>query len=309
MKGLILSLLATTSMTPLQPVTSLTAPVRASGSQLAPVSEWSASGRVGQACELQVVGEATDLAGAALDVSCARDASVMGNVLAHLAAHGWRQRRATITAEIKAGDAMSASLWLKTQRGTTTLMFDDDTEQNLLGATRTPDGWERRVITLPIAADATQISFGVLLQGSGTLELRDVRINISDLGAMSPAAAQLLDAAIDIVKHQTLQRDDLAWGVLEPQLRLFASGAQSTADVYPAIKYLLSRLGDKQSLLLTPDVAAALNRVSPALPDQEANAPVNIFALPDGASLVLSRTLAEQALRTAQNQMHPAALP
>lgn len=309
MKGLLLSLLASTSMTSVQPVISFVSPMRASGAQLAAVSQWSVSGQVAQACDLEVAGAASELLGAALNVNCATDAAVMGNVSAHLAAQGWRQRRVTISAEIKVDEMMNTSLWLKTQRGATTLMFDDDTEQSLLGAMQTADGWQRRVITLPIAADATQISFGLLMQGGGAAAVRDLHVTVSELGAMSPAAAQLLDTAIAIVKEQTQQRDDLAWRVLEPQLRLFASGAQSTAEVYPAIKYLLSRLGDKQSLLLSPDVAAALNQVHPTSSDNAAEAPVKVFALPDGARLVLSRTPTELAVRTAQNKRRAEALP
>lgn len=309
MKGLILSLLAASSVAPVQPATSLLSSMRLSGSQIFAASDWSVSNQVGQACEVQAVGAVTDLSGAELNVACAEGESVMGNVSAHLTAQGWRQRRVTLSAEIKVGDGINASLWLKTQRDRTTLMFDDDTEQNFLSTTRTADGWERRVITLPIAADATQIGFGVLVQGGGVVALRNMQVTVSELGAMSPAAAQMLDAAIDIVKQQTLQRDDLAWRVLEPQLRLFASGAQSTADVYPAIKYLLSRLGDKQSLLLTPDVADALNQMRPVTPDQAADALVTVFALPDGARLVLSRTAIETVVRTAQNKTTAEALP
>lgn len=309
MKGLLLSLLAATAATPVSPATALLSPARVSGAKISAASDWSVSTQVGQACDVQALGAVTDMSGAELSVACAEAGSVMGNVSAHLAAQGWRQRRVTISAEIKVGDGMNASLWLKTQRGKATLMFDDDTEQNLLSTTRTVDGWERRIITLPIAAEATQIGFGVLVQGGGAIALRDVRVSVSELGAMSPAAAQMLDAAIDIVKQQTQQRDDLAWRVLEPQLRLFASGAQNTADVYPAIKYLLSRLGDKQSLLLTPDVAGALNQMRPVTAEEAADAQVKVFALPDGARLVLSRTAAESAVRTAQNKAPAEALP
>jgi hypothetical protein len=88
--------------------------------------------------------------------------------------------------------------------------------------------------------------------------------------------------------------------VLEPQLRLFASGAQSGSEVYPAIKYLLSRLGDRQSLLLTPEVAAALRQFSAGAAEQSAATGVSVFTLPDGACLVLSRAAAESTLRTAR---------
>lgn len=308
MKGLLLSLLASATMTPSHPAGPSVSPVHEVMQLTQAVSEWSFSGQADQACELQTEGAVTDTSGASLSLLCAEDAQVLGNVLARLPAQSWRQRRVTISVEMQAADAMSASLWLKTLQGTTTLMFDDDTEQNLL-STASADGWVRRSITLPVAANATQISFGVLLQGSGALALRAVQLTVSQPGMIAPAAAQLLDSVIDIVKQQTALRNDLAWQVLEPQLRLFASGAQSSSEVYPAIKYLLSRLGDKQSLLLTPEVAAALHQVGTATAADVANARVTMFALPDGACLVLSRTPAELAVRTAQNLGPLEALP
>jgi hypothetical protein len=308
MKGLLLSALVATASSPSPPIHSL----MSSGRTIAPpalvASDWYISGQLADACSLQALGMVSDAAGADLDMTCTTTTGVMGNVSAHVVAQGWRQRRITVSAEIKVDEATTASLWLKTQRGVATLMFDDDSEQNLLDVA-TADGWQRRVITLPIAADATEVSFGVLVQGGGALAVRNLRLNVSQPGAISADAAHMLDAAIDIVKQQTIQRDDLAWQVLEPQLRLFASGAQSAAEVYPAIKYLLSRLGDKQSLLLTPEVAATLNRVSPTSPEQANVAPIHVFTLPDGARLVLSRTPAAAAVRTARNQATTEALP
>ncbi|MGE0115803.1 MAG: hypothetical protein AB7T07_13080 [Steroidobacteraceae bacterium] len=312
MKGLLFGLLAAAAMTPGHPSNTLThapvvAPLRASIQSTPVVSEWVFNGQADAGCQLQTEGQVTDESGAALNLYCAQDTPVLGNVLARLPAQGWRQRRVTISAEIRAGAAMNASLWLKTQHDAATLMFDDDSEQNLLTAPQSEDGWVHRSVTLPVAADATQISFGVLLQGAGELSVRAVQLNFSEPGAIVPEAAQWLDAAIGIVKQHTLQRHDLSWPVLEPQLRLFASGAQTPADVYPAIKYLLSRLGDKQSLLLTPEVALALNRGSATTAATDMR--VNVFVLPDGAQLVLSRTPAETAVRTAQNLPQPAALP
>ena len=308
MKGLLLSALVAIASSPSQPVTSPASFDRAVATPALVASDWYISGQLSDACELQAIGVVSDASGADLDMTCKGDSAVMGNVSAHVAAQGWRQRRITVSAEIKKDDATNASLWLKTQRGVAMLMFDDDSEQNFLDAT-TADGWQRRVITLPIAADATQLSFGVLVQGGGALAVRNLRLNVSQPGAISVEATHLLDAAIEIVKRQTAQRDDLAWQVLEPQLRLFASGAQSAAEVYPAIKYLLSRLGDKQSLLLTPAVAAALNRASPLSPEPANVAPINVFTLPDGACLVLSRASAAAVVRTARNQATTEALP
>lgn len=308
MKGLLLSLLASAAMSPSHPAGPAVSLLREIVPPSPTVSEWSFSGQADQACELQTDGAVTDVVGADLSLLCAEDVQVLGNVLARLPAQSWRQRRVTISVEMQAADAMSASLWLKTLQGATTLMFDDDTEQNLLSTAVTEDGWVRRSITLPVAANATQISFGVLLQGRGAFALRAVQLTVSEPGMIAPAAAQLLDTVIGIVKQQTVLRNDLAWQVLEPQLRLFASGAQSSSEVYPAIKYLLSRLGDKQNLLLTPEVAAALRQVGAANTADTSNARVTMFTLPDGACLVLSRT-PELAVRTAQNLGVLEALP
>jgi hypothetical protein len=316
MKGLILNVIAATSMTPSPPAPSMMSPVlvsaRPAATQSLAVSDWYVSAQVAEGCRFQAEGVATDSSGANLAMTCAAGNPVVGNVSAQISAQGWRQRRITISAEIKVDDAMSASLWLKTQHGNTALMFDDDSEQNLLSTTRTADGWERRVITLPIAADATQVRFGVLVQGTGAVTVRDLHLQISQPGAMSAEASQMLDAALAIVKQQTRQRDDLSWQVLEPQLRLFASGAQSAAEVYPAIKYLLSCLRDKRSLLLTSEVAAALNRTSAADSTQSGHAGDNhieVFTLPDGARLVLSRMPLDPAVRTARTQQAIEALP
>jgi C-terminal processing protease CtpA/Prc len=64
--------------------------------------------------------------------------------------------------------------------------------------------------------------------------------------------AQVLDAAISITKKNALRRNDVAWVVVEPALRAMAAGAETSADVYPAIRYLLEQLGDHHSFLLPP---------------------------------------------------------
>jgi hypothetical protein len=308
MKGLLFSLLATVANTSGHPGASV-ATARAPEVQTMLVSDWQLSAQLNQTCESQAGGDVTDHAGATVSLRCASDTRVLGNLSANLDARGARQRRVSISAELQVNDAMNASLWLKTQQGKTTLMFDDDSEQAMTDMPSV-DGWVRRTVTLPVAADATQISFGVLLQGAGDVSLRDVRLTVSEPGAIAPEAAQLLDAAISIVKqhaHQDGSRADLAWQVLEPQLRVFTSGAQSSAEAYPAIKYLLLRLADKKSLLLTPEVASAFTHNDGAA--ATGNAAINIFTLPDGARLVLSATPAEFAIRTAQNRPAPKALP
>lgn len=259
-------------------------------------TDWTFNGNAAS-CLLESAGRASDAVGAQLDVRCDQGAQILGNVLMKVPAAALHQRRVTITAEVHVASGMDASLWLKTSHGNATLLFENDAEQALFD-TGDHDGWSLRTISLPVAADATTVSYGVLLQGRGEAAVRNLRVAISQPGAMDEAAQHVLDAALDIVKRQTAARRDLQWRVLETDVRLLASGAQQTADVYPAIKYLLAQLGDRRSLLLTPELAAAFTRASDTAVTS-ATARVQVFTLPDGANLVLS--LADVDTRVARN--------
>jgi len=262
--------------------------------------EWSFNGNAASACILESDGRATDKLGAQLEVQCDQDAQIVGNVLAKLPADYLQQRRVTITAEIHADAGMDASLWLKTAHNTSTLMFENDTEQTMLNAA-SDAGWVQRSISLPVAADATAVSYGVLLQGSGAAAVRNLRVTVSQPGAVSTTAQAVLDAALNVVKQQTAARSDIAWRVLETEVRVLASGAQATAEVYPAIKYLLAQLGDKRSLLLTPELAAAFERGNNTAASAANISTVKIFSLPDGANLVLSAGSTDLDPRIARN--------
>jgi hypothetical protein len=307
MKGLLLSLLASVA-TPQGQLNGLSVSAHSSAPQALISNGWQVSEQVSNACTAVAEGDVTDVSGGAIKLRCTQK-SLLGNVSDHLDATRLRHRRVTFSAKIKVGDAMYASLWLKTQRGTTTLMFDNDVEQSLLTGTPMEDGFVTRTVTLPIAAEATHISFGVLLNGMGDVNLSEVHLNVSQPGKIVPEAAQLLDEVINIVKQQTRLRTDLQWRVIEPQMRLFASGAQTTADTYPAIQYLLSVLGDKKGFLLTPETTALFASKAATHSVASESAPTVSFLLPDGARLVLSRVLTNGLIQTAQKLVPTTALP
>jgi C-terminal processing protease CtpA/Prc len=102
------------------------------------------------------------------------------------------------------------------------------------------------------------VVIGMQLRGDGTATAQNVRITISEPldpdGAIAPPAREVLDRAIDIVRTSALNRDALD-GRLERDVRALASGASRTADVYPAISYLLSSLRDNHSQFMTPERA------------------------------------------------------
>jgi carboxyl-terminal processing protease len=109
---------------------------------------------------------------------------------------------------------------------------------------------------MPVPVEATAVVFGVLLQGGGAVSVRRLRLEVSaPVAANAPLAApakEVLDAALSIAKKNSLRRNDVAWDVVEPRVRALAAGAEQSAEVYPAIRYLLAQLGDHHSFLMPP---------------------------------------------------------
>jgi len=145
-----------------------------------------------------------------------------------------------------------ASLWLRVDQGTTALMLDNGSEQ----AVRGDADWTARSMSMLIPAEASSVVFGVLLQGGGAVSVRRLRLDVSGPIASdippSAAAKAVLDEAFSIAKKNSLRRTEVAWDVVEPKVRALAAGAEHSADVYPAIRYLLSQLGDHHSFFMPP---------------------------------------------------------
>lgn len=289
----------------LSPGLSVPSAASAAPSIALPSAAWSFNGDAADACALNSAGHATDDVGVTLEVQCEPGAKILGNALSKLPAAAVQQRRITITAEVRADAGMNTSLWLKTSHDNATLLFENDAEQSLTSAVDA-EGWSQRSISLPVSSTATGVSYGVLLQGGGTTAVRNLKVTVSQDGAMSPAAQAVLEAALTIVKQHAAARSDIAWRVLETDVRVFASGAQYSAEVYPAIKYLLAQLGDKRSLLLTPELANVFARSGR---ESNGTAKIQIFTLPDGADLVLSATNADRDARLARNWADASAAP
>lgn len=199
-------------------------------------------------------GRATDSTGATISLRSVPDTKgTFGSVSSRIAAEAARGRRVTIAGELQTrGAAGGASLWLRIDQGTTQLMLDNGSGQ----AVRGDADWTARATSLPVPVEATTIVFGVLLQGGGDVSVRGLRLEVSaPLSADAPIAApakEVLDAAISIAKANSLHRNTLAWSTIEPKVRALAAGAEKSADVYPAVRYLLSQLGDNHSFLMPP---------------------------------------------------------
>ena len=126
------------------------------------------------------------------------------------------------------------------------IMIDNGQDRSLKGT-----GNGRIEVTIVVPPEATSIVVGVLMSGSGEAKVSGLRASAGPLldpsAALAPLAQQTLDSAIAIARRNSLWRDTVSWQAVLPTVRLMASGAQKSDETYPAIKYLLNKLGDHHS--------------------------------------------------------------
>jgi carboxyl-terminal processing protease len=245
--------------------------------------EWRLAGSDPAAYAMDVKGRATDAEGAAVAVRCVNAQSTgFGTASARVPADAYRQRRVTLAAEVQtAGANGGATIWLRVDAGSQTLLLENGMDQPLRGDT----AWTRRAVSLPVSADATSLVFGVLIQpGGGTVTARNLRLEagpaLADGASGAPAAVKVLDAAIAIVKDNALRADTVDWAKVEPEVRAFAAGAERTSDVYPAIQMLLARLGDNHSFFMPPAATSEFKTGGAQ------NPPADVRSLPDGVGYI-----------------------
>jgi C-terminal processing protease CtpA/Prc len=139
------------------------------------------------------------------------------------------------------------------------LILDNGMDQGIKGTTTIHQHME---VTLYVPSSATRLVFGLLLSGPGEATAQNVRITarprISATAPLAPEAQRELDAAFMIVRRGSLWRDTVTWSAVERDVHAIAAGSETAADTYPAIRALLTRLGDHHSFLMKPHGAAAL---------------------------------------------------
>lgn len=228
------------------------------GTQRSATAVWSIEGG-GYAVEITT--PAVDPDGASLVLrSETADSSTTGRVATSVSADAARMRRVTISGELQTRDAPDgAALWLRVERGAGAPIANYGFDDRLEGGVN----WTPRAISLPVPSDATRISFGVRLWGRGSVATRRLRLEtgarLDPDAPLGPLAAEELSQALDLVKKNGLRRDSVSWPALERQVRMLASGATKTTEVYPAIRHLLAEAADRNhSMLLSPTQWAAM---------------------------------------------------
>jgi C-terminal processing protease CtpA/Prc len=228
-------------------------------------------------------GAATDAAGAALTLTksaapgsgtSAAEAR-FGVVSATVPAEMLRGKRVTLRGELQTRDAGGASLWMRIDRSAGMLMLDNGQDRAVKGDAE----WAPFAVTLPVPSSASAVVIGLMLQGAGSVSARAVRLETGPAlradGPIASDAKAVVDAAIGIVRKNAWMRDNIDWTVVEPEVRLLAAGADKSADVYPAVRYLLASLNDRHSFLMPPAATTAFRTGGAA------NPPIDVKALGD----------------------------
>lgn len=162
-----------------------------------------------------------------------------------------KARRVRVSAEVKPESIRgSASLWVRADRkGARSL-----SEYASIPARGSSD-WQRQETGLVVPDSATAVTYGVVMNGPGTVLMRSLTVTLSDIPSaeapLSRDAKRELDSALALAKAYALWRDTLSWPVIEVRVRQAANGARDVGDVYPALRLLTRSLGDAHSSFYT----------------------------------------------------------
>jgi carboxyl-terminal processing protease len=247
---------------------------------------WRVAGTPPDAYVVDTAGTATAPAGATVSLRArageARPIPASSGVFAVIPADTLRRRRVRVRGEIRTRDARAgASLWMRVDGPNGTLLLIDTGMDDPVRCTA---DWTAREVTLPVPAEADSVMFGLLLRDGLEAAARGLRVEVLPAPAAgvepAPAARAVLDSALALARRYALWRDTVTWGVVEPRVRELAAGARSSREAYPAVWYLLSRLGDRHSFMQTPNVAASWDAGRATNPAPQAR------ALPEGVGYV-----------------------
>ena len=207
------------------------------------LSEWQTDGAVTLDHAVTRGGEAT----LRIDQS---DPSGTGRALRRVAARDVAGDRVRVSGYLRTAAVTSggASLWLRVDGPSGLLDFDGMRER---GVTGTAD-WAFYEVEAPLFPEATEITFGVMLRGSGTAwadDLSFTSLHTADLPEPSAAARRYLQEALAVMREHSLVRASTDWPALAAAALAQARGAVTSADAHLAVSYALRRLGDNHSYL------------------------------------------------------------
>ena len=98
-----------------------------------------------------------------------------GTLMQDFGADQYLGKRVRFSAFVKAEDVQEgAGLWMQVDKGQEKLAFDNMQDRSIKGTT----GWQSYEVVLDVPSNATDISLGILLRGTGTVWLNNVNFEV-----------------------------------------------------------------------------------------------------------------------------------
>lgn len=113
----------------------------------------------------------------------------------------------------------------------------------------TEGGTAHRELKMDVPSKASKLLIGVLFTGQGRATFRALKLDVGGKVEKSIPPSRIVDAAIELIQNHALNSDRVDWNEASAQIRRQTADAAIPADVYPAIRSLLTRLGDRHSSL------------------------------------------------------------
>jgi carboxyl-terminal processing protease len=98
----------------------------------------------------------------------------------------------------------------------------------------------------------------VVVAGAACEGGRAGRPRVATTTPAGPMVERYLTDALDLIQRHAFYAGRVDWPAARAEARRRAAGATTTAGTYDAIRWVLSKLGDRHSLLLTPERAGEL---------------------------------------------------
>jgi|SRR5271157_5668609 len=109
-----------------------------------------------------------------------RETSVdgFGTLMQSMNADQYKGKRVRLSGLVKSEEVLGwAGLWMRVDQGKSMVAFDNMQDRAIKGTT----SWQRYDVVLDVPKDATGISFGILLAGTGELWLSGTRFDVVEM--------------------------------------------------------------------------------------------------------------------------------
>lgn len=101
-----------------------------------------------------------------------------GTLMQTIVADQYKGKRVRLSGLVKSEEVLGwAGLWMRVDQGTSIVAFDNMEDRAIKGTT----GWQRYDVVLGVPKDATGISFGILLAGTGEVWLNSTKFDVVEM--------------------------------------------------------------------------------------------------------------------------------